>query len=97
MKTDLDIKVEIGGRPYNMSVKREEEEFVRAAAKNVNETITRYSKSFEYKDLQDLYAMIALQYASVMMQMEKEKSFKDKEMKDKLEEIDEILSSQLKL
>lgn len=97
MKADLDIKVDIGGRPYSLTVKRSEEELVRKAAENVNKTISKYSKAFEYKDLQDLYAMVSLQYASGLMQIENEKSFKDKKMKEKLTEIDDLLSSHLKL
>ncbi len=97
MKTDLNIKVDIGGRPYSLTIKRDEEELVRKAAEDVNNTIKKYSKAFEYKDMQDLYAMVSLQYASGSMHIESEKSFKDKEMKDKLEEVDSILSSHLKL
>ena len=97
MKSDLNIKVDIGGRPYSLTISREEEELVRKAAEDVNRTITKYSKAFEYKDMQDLYAMVTLQYASGLMQIEREKSFKDKEMKDKLIEVDELLSEQLKL
>lgn len=97
MKTDLNIKVDIGGRPYSLTINRDEEELVRKAAKNVNDTITKYSKAFEYKDMQDLYAMVSLQYASGLMHIENEKSFREKEMKDKLIEVDELLSSHLKL
>lgn len=97
MKTDLNINVSIGGRPYPLTIKREEEELVRKASDSVNHTIKQYSKVFEYKDMQDLYAMIALQHASGIMRLENEKSFKDKEMKDKLMEIDALLNKQLKL
>jgi len=97
MKADLNIKVDIGGRPYSLTINRGEEELVRKAAENVNRTISKYSKAFEYKDMQDLYAMVSLQYASGLMHIEDEKSFKDREMKEKLEEVDELLSSHLKL
>ncbi len=97
MKSDLNIKVDIGGRPYSLTISREEEELVRKAAEDVNRTITKYSKAFEYKDMQDLYAMVTLQYASGLMQIEREKSFKDKEMKEKLGEVDELLTSHMKL
>ncbi len=97
MKTNLDIKVDIGGRPYPLTINRNEEELVRKASESVNFTIKEYSKAFEYKDMQDLYAMIALQHASGKMRLENERSFKDKEMKDKLQEIDALLSSHLKL
>jgi len=97
MKTNLDIKVDIGGRPYSLTISRDEEELVRKASEDVNHTIKKYSKAFEYKDMQDLYAMIALQYASGLMRLENEKSFKDKEMKDKLFEVDTMLTSHLEL
>lgn len=97
MKTNLNIKVNIGGRPYSLTISRDEEEIVRKAAENVNNTINKYSKSFEYKDMQDLYAMVTLQYASGLMHIENEKSFRDKEMKDKLKEIDAVLTKHLEL
>lgn len=97
MKTDLNIKVDIGGRPYSLTIGRSEEELVRKAANDVNLTINKYSKEFEYKDMQDLYAMVSLQYASGLMHIENEKSFRDREMKDKLMEIDKALTTHLKL
>ena len=95
MKAEINIKVDIGGRPYNLTISREEEELVRKAAEDVNKTISKYSKAFEYKDLQDLYAMVSLQYATGTIHIENEKSFKEEEMKDKLKEVDEFLSTHL--
>ena len=95
MKTELNIKVNIGGRPYHLAIERNEEELVRKAAENVNKTIEEYSKAFEYKDMQDLYAMIALQFASGFIKTEDEKSYREREMKDKLVEIDSLLSVKL--
>ncbi len=60
MKADLNIKVDIGGRPYSLTIDRKEEELVRKAAEDINKTISEYSKAFEYKDMQDLYAMVTL-------------------------------------
>ncbi|MDG1901054.1 MAG: cell division protein ZapA [Bacteroidales bacterium] len=95
MKAEINIKVDIGGRPYNLTISRDEEEVVRKAAEDVNKTISKYSKAFEYKDLQDLYAMVSLQYATGTIHIENEKSFKEEEMKDKLKEVDEFLSTHL--
>ncbi len=95
MEAELNIKVNIGGRPYRMAIERKEEELIRKAAENVNNTINTYSKAFEYKDMQDLYAMVALQFASGFMKAEDDKSFREKEMKEKLEEIDSLLSKEL--
>jgi len=85
----------IAGRPYKMSVVREQEEIVRNAANRVNRIINDYAHSFEFKDQQDLLAMVALQSTVGSLQLELEKDFKEKEMEKKLIEIDEVLSNQL--
>ncbi|PJB56706.1 MAG: hypothetical protein CO098_13260 [Bacteroidetes bacterium CG_4_9_14_3_um_filter_41_19] len=94
MKTNLDIKVQIAGRPYSLSIASEEERVVRKAAEEVSQTIRDYSKAFEYKDHQDLFAMVALQHAANSIRLEEEKSFREKEMKEKLLAIDDLLSAQ---
>jgi cell division protein ZapA (FtsZ GTPase activity inhibitor) len=96
METNQNIKITIAGRPYRLSVKMEEEEFVRKAADFVNQTILEYSKAFEYKDHQDLFAMIALQTSANSIRLEEERSFRNKDLEIKLSEIDEVLSTYLK-
>ena len=95
MDANQNIKVTIAGRPYRLNVKQEEEEAVRKAANYVNETILEYSKAFEYKDHQDLFAMIALQTSANSIRLEDEKSFRNQDLEVKLSEIDEVLSSYL--
>lgn len=95
MQTKQNIKIFIAGRPYKIAINSEEEELVRRAADLLNETIKKYSKTFEYKDQQDLFAMIALQHVATSIRLEDEKSFKDKEMLEKLSEIDKKLSLSL--
>jgi len=92
VQTNQNIKIFIAGRPYKITIGSEEEELVRRAADLLNETIKKYSQSFEYKDQQDLFAMIALQHVANSIRLGDEKSFKDKEMKEKLTEIDKMLS-----
>lgn len=91
----LNIKVTIAGRPYKMSVTVEQEEAARKAAQLINETINNFAHSFEYKDQQDLLAMVALQNVVGRLELEKEKNFRDKELEKKLKEIDEVLTVQL--
>ena len=93
MGDKINIRVVIAERPYKMAVAREQEEYVRKATKVVNSTIKSYSKAFNYKDHQDLFAMVALQNTTV--RLEAEKSFKDKEMEAKLNELDELLTKHL--
>lgn len=95
MGDKINISVVIAERPYKMAVAREQEEYVRKAAKVVNNTIESYSKTFNYKDHQDLFAMVALQNTTKTVRLEAEKSFRDKEMEAKLRELDEILTKHL--
>jgi cell division protein ZapA len=95
MQTNQNIKIFIAGRPYKITIKSDEEELVRKAADTLNDTIKKYSQSFEYKDQQDLFAMIALQHVANSIRLEDVKSFKDEKMNEKLSEIDQILSLSL--
>ncbi len=95
MQTKQNIKVIIGGRPYNLAVLRGEEELVRKAAERINETIKQYAETFQYKDQQDLFAMTALQHVANSMRLEDEKSFRDEEMEKKLSQLDQVLSERL--
>jgi len=95
MDDKINIRVVIAERPYKMAVAREQEEFVRKATKIVNNTIESYSKAFNYKDHQDLFAMVALQNTTRTVRLEAEKSFRDKEMETKLQELDDILTKHL--
>lgn len=95
MGTNQDIKLTIASRPYRMAVNREEEETVRKASEVLNKAIIEYSKSFEYKDNQDLFAMIALQNVANSIRLENEKSFREKELEIKLSEIDALLTTHI--
>ena len=97
MHTNQNIKVFIAGRPYSLGVERTGEEVVRKAAENLNETIKQYSESFEYKDQQDLFAMVALQAVANSLKLEEEKSFKDSELEIKLSELDVALTRHLEI
>lgn len=95
MQTKQNIKVIIAGRPYYLTIEREEEELVRKAVEELNKTIKEYADSFNYKDRQDLFAMIALQHVANSMRLENEKTFKDEEMEKKLSQIDQLLSEHI--
>lgn len=90
---NLTIKIIIADRPYSLTIADEkEEEAVREAAKILNNTIKKFSDNYAYNDKQDLLAMVALQYATVNLDLEKKISFKDKLLEKKLSEIDNILT-----
>ncbi len=95
MGEKINITVRIAERPYKLAVLREQESFVREAANQINSTIKQYSKTFNYKDHQDLFAMVALQKTTKAIEMEDEKKFREKDLKKKLVELDEILTAHL--
>ena len=62
--SSLSIKVNIGGRSYPLTISRDEEELIRKAAADINKNIDKLKESYAVKDVQDLLAMTALQYAT---------------------------------
>lgn len=68
MSDQLSIKITIADRSYPLTIKREEEEGVRKAAKMINDNVNDLLSKYAVKDKQDLIAMTALQYASQIVQ-----------------------------
>jgi len=67
MAEPLKIKVTIAGRVYPMRIKNEnEEEGMRKAASKINELVTKFEKNYAVSDKQDVLAMCALQFASLI-------------------------------
>lgn len=91
---ELSIKVLIADRPYHLTIDRKDEEVIRKAAKTISNLIKEYSGTYAYKDKQDLLAMVALNFTTLALNYEEEKSGKNKDLVKKLIEIDKILSDQ---
>lgn len=89
---ELSITVVIADRPYKLKISRKEEEGLRKATKVIEEQIESYAKYFQYKDKQDLLAMVALQFAVSSVELEEQLKYRDNEMLVKLAEIDKVLS-----
>ncbi|MGV6846592.1 MAG: cell division protein ZapA [Lutibacter sp.] len=67
MAEPLKIKVTIAGRVYPMRVNSaNEEEGVRKAAKSINALVSKFEKNYAVGDKQDVLAMCALQFASLI-------------------------------
>ncbi len=58
--SELSIKVMIGGRTYPLTINRDEEEVIRLAAKNINDSIKELQDNYAVRDMQDLLAMTCL-------------------------------------
>lgn len=93
---ELSIKVTIAGRIYPLTVKREEEETVRKAAKRINDRIKDYEDNYSVRDKQDLLAMCGLQFATQNLQLEEKTLNEDIGISEKLHEMDALISNYLK-
>ena len=67
MAESLKIKVTVAGRVYPLKVKNaNEEEGMRKAAIKINDLVSNYEKNYAVSDKQDVLAMCALQFASLI-------------------------------
>ncbi|MFA6949093.1 MAG: cell division protein ZapA [Lentimicrobiaceae bacterium] len=92
---ELSITVVIADRPYKLKVDRNEEEGLRKAAKVIEEQMEKYATYFQFKDKQDLLAMVALQFSASTIDLEEQVKYRDNEMLEKLTDIDEVLTAHL--
>ncbi|OIP03435.1 MAG: hypothetical protein AUJ97_04460 [Bacteroidetes bacterium CG2_30_32_10] len=87
------ITISIADRPYRLAINNEkEEENVRKAAVLINEKLKEYSTHYAFKDKQDLLAMVVLQFAAKVMDIELQNEVESQKTMDELLKIDKILS-----
>lgn len=87
------ITISIADRPYRLAITNEkEEENIRKAAKLINEKIKEYSTHYAFKDKQDLLAMVVLQFAAKVIEMELQNEIESSITMNELLEIEKILS-----
>ncbi len=87
------LTISIADRPYRLAINSEtEEENVRKAARLINDKIKDYSTHYAFKDKQDLLAMVVLQFAAKVLDLELQREMESKKTFEGLLEIDKILS-----
>jgi len=64
MKKQISVKIPVAGRVYPLTIAMDEEESIRLAAKEIDETIAKLRATYAVRDIQDLLAMTALQAVS---------------------------------
>lgn len=89
------ITVQVADREYRMHIEKDEEELVRQAVKTINENIKTYAENYEFKDKQDLLAMVVLQNTIKAMGLEEMLGSQQERLSDKLYEINRILTKYL--
>jgi len=92
---NLLITVRVADREYRLNIDRKQEELVRVAAQTINEHVKKYAENYEFKDKQDLLAMVVLQNTVKSLELEKQLGFQQEQLSDKLDDIDKILSESL--
>jgi len=93
---ELSIKVTIANRVYPLTIERSEEENVRKAVKLIEEKIRFFEKNYSVRDVQDLLAMCALQFANEALEFETRNLVDEDGLLDKLEKIDKLVVDTLK-
>ena len=91
---EITINITLLDRPYRLSVARADEEKVRKAGNLINERIKYYAKHYAYKDAQDLLSMTALQFATSVVKMDSELTYRNQNLEHKLEDLNNLLSEQ---
>jgi len=70
MEDKLSIRINIAERYYPLKVSRNEEEKIRKAAKMINDKLLLYKQTYAGKEGQDFLAMVSLDFASKLIEME---------------------------
>jgi cell division protein ZapA len=91
---ELAITVKIADRPYRRTVKAEEEEIIRKAARLINEKISEYANTYAFNDNQDLLAMVSLWFATTSLKVQDETGNKSTELVESLKALEKLLSEQ---
>ncbi|MFP4470034.1 MAG: cell division protein ZapA [Bacteroidales bacterium] len=86
------ITVRVADREYRVNIGRQKEALVRQAVKMIDENIKQYAENFEFKDKQDLLAMVVLQNTIKALELEEQLDFQQQKLSGKLDEIDRILT-----
>lgn len=85
---EFTISVNIADRTYRIKINRENEEGLRNAVKSVNQAVKDYARNYAYTDKQDLLAMVSLEYAAEVNKLYGERNRSEKQLKEKLQDID---------
>ncbi len=91
----VSVDVELAGRTYKVNVKESERSVFEQASLMVNETIKGYEARYAYKEMQDLLAIVLLQYVTTLIkQNQSQKNYNDRafgELEALLHRLDESI------
>lgn len=94
---EISIELQIANRKYPLKVKETEAASVRKAAELVNLRLTEFEKRYGVKDIQDLFAMSALQITTQLVDLESGKTENTAKVEQKLDELIYLLDSEISI
>jgi cell division protein ZapA len=92
---NLSIKIKIADREYPIKAPASEEAKLRNAGKAINDKLRQFRAQFGIDDKQDLLAMVAIDCMVEKLQSDEEKTGVNTVIADKLNHLDDLLSSAL--
>ena len=95
MDEKLKIKISIADRVYPLTVDPSQEEGLRSASKKIDTMIKQFEENYAVRDIQDVLAMCALQFASQVEQKQIDNAIDGVETIERLNKINSILDQYL--
>lgn len=90
---ELTISVVIADRSYRLTVKGNEEAFIRDAAKSISMKVKTFAEQYAYRDKQDLLAMVALQLATDNLVADTSVATDQNQLRERLIELNMLLDT----
>jgi len=88
---EITISVNIADRPYKITIKREDEETIRLAVKDINDKIKSFSQLYDYKDNQDLLSIALIQLSTELFIQNKKTEKETNNIIEKIKEISDTI------
>ena len=95
MSDSLKIKLSIADRVYPLTIKAQQEEGLRKAAKKIEAMIKQFEQSYAVRDKQDVLAMCALQFAAQTEQKSIDNQSEVELAGEKLKSLNDLLQKHL--
>jgi cell division protein ZapA len=95
LEEKLKIKLSIADRVYPLTIRPEQEEGLRKAAKNIDLLAKQYEQNYAVRDKQDVLAMCALQFATSIISDKQEDTGTSNDAIERLEEMAIRISNSL--
>lgn len=90
---ELSIKIKIADREYPMKVDSDDEERIRKAGKIINDKLKHYAQHYGIDDKQDLLAMVAFDILVDKSQKEEIDIINDETILEKVNNLNNLLST----